>query len=195
MSDPVPSYRASFTPVVFRYNAPQERVEGVEAFYASPLLSSVNLSVLSKYQVDYLIAPVDKELISQLDLTPELFIPLHRNARWSLYQVAQPVVPTDVANANDLFREGDWQVAIDTYNAILVESPDSSLARTGLGMLLELLNKPKKAVQELEEAVRLEPRNLQAHYHLAGVYNQLGMADESRAHAEAAGPLIGGGNR
>jgi tetratricopeptide (TPR) repeat protein len=70
-----------------------------------------------------------------------------------------------------------------------------SLAHTGLGLVLELSNLPRKAIGEFEQAVKLEPGNLQAHYHLAKLYQKLGMDQEAQIHAQAAGPVFHSGQK
>ena len=70
-----------------------------------------------------------------------------------------------------------------------------SLAHTGLGMVLELSNLPRKAIGEFEQAVKLEPGNLQAHYHLAKLYQRLGMDQEAQVHAQAAAPILNSGKK
>ncbi len=191
ISDPIPAYRATLEPVLFRYQTPQERVDDANTFYSSAFLTVESLRILSKYRVGYLIAPTDQESISQFDLSPLQFVPLYRNTEWALYRVRQPLVEDDIVRANTEFMHGDWQRAIDQYHAILAADPDNSLAHTGLGVLLEFDNQPQMGAQELEEAVRIEPANVQAHYYLARIFTKLGMVEEATEHAAAAGRLAG----
>jgi tetratricopeptide (TPR) repeat protein len=191
ITDLVPTYGAKLTPVVFRYPYFTERepLDDSNEFYGSALLTSRSLEILRKYNVRYLIAPTDEENISQFDFSASHFQPLFRNSDWELYRVASPLEEDDLVVANTRAAFGEWQGAIDAYNAILKENPQNVLAYTGLGILLELLNKPNAAADQFKAAIRLEPTNVQAHWHLAKVYRQLGMESEAQAHLTAAGRL------
>ncbi len=191
VSDPIPSYCASLYPVLFRYSVPQQQLDDATVFYASRVLTASDLEILSKYDVGYLVVPADGESISQFDLSSKYFMSLYRNQNWALYRVNQPLIGNMLVQANTLFIESDLQGAIDAYNRALFENPNNSLAHLGLGMVLEVLDKPRLAAQELEEAVRIAPNNVQAHYHLASVYRKLGMDQQADIHAAAAGALKG----
>ncbi len=191
VSDPIPSYKSSLNPVLFRYSTPQEQLDDAAAFYSSRVLTLNNLEILSKYAVEYLVVPTDSENISQFDLSPDYFPPLYRNQNYALYRVNQGLNENALVWGNTSFINGDMQGAIDEYNRALSEHPNNSLAHTGLGMVLQVLDKPRLAAQELEEAVRIAPDNVQAHFHLAMIYRKLGMNQQAEIHAAAAGALKG----
>jgi tetratricopeptide (TPR) repeat protein len=145
--------------------------------------------ILAKYNVTYLVVPADRESISQFDLLSGYFVPLYRNQSFALFRVNLPPEGNALVRANTLYTAGDLQGAIDQYNLALSQNLNGSLAHTGLGMVLQVLDKPRLAAQELEEAVRIAPNNVQAHYHLAIIYRKMGMNQQADIHASAAGPL------
>jgi Family of unknown function (DUF6077) len=191
ISDPIPSYRTSLSPVIFRYNTSQERIDDAGTFYASRLLTLNDLDILSKYNVEFLVVPSNRESISQFDLSPAYFTPLYRNQNWALFHVNQPLGESTLVRANTLFIQSDLQGAINTYNRALSDNSSNSLAHLGLGMALQVLDKPRLAAHELEEAVRIAPSNVQAHYYLASIYRKMGMNEQAQIHAAAAGALKG----
>lgn len=182
ISDAIPAYRATLTPILFRYNTPQEKIDDANEFYASPVLTSFDLTILRKYQAIYLIVPTYNQKISQIDLSENYFQLLYRNEAWALYRVHSQLDENELVLANTHFAFGDWQLAVKAYQSVLRQSPDSSLAYTGLGILLMGLGQSKNAVQELERAVQIAPENRQAHCYLARLYVNLGVPEKARTH-------------
>lgn len=64
--------------------------------------------------------------------------------------------------------------------------PDDAGARLQYGLNLLLLSRPEDAAVQLTEAVRLDPRDADAHAHLAVAVLSLDQMPEARAHAERA---------
>jgi len=190
ITDAIPAYRETLTPVLFREDPQGPQRQDADRFFASMLVTDTHLEILNKYQVRYLIVSGDREIVSQCDLLPGYFQPLYRNAYGALYRVAVPLEATDLVGANTIANYGEWQGAIQAYNAVLAENPDDSLAHTGLGIVLQLLDRPQAAVRELEAAVSAAPTNAQAHYHLVYLYRKLGMDAEAAKHVQPAGRLM-----
>jgi hypothetical protein len=190
ISSAIPGYRATLYPNLFREDIRDTKGRDMFRFYEPMLFSNVQLEILTQYQVNYFIVSADREIIAQCDLLPGYFEVLERNEYGALYRVAHPLQVNDLVEANTIVLAGEWDSAIRAYDAILAVEPDNSLARTGLGIVLQLLGKPQAAIRELERAVHIAPTNAQAHAHLVQLYRQLGMHDRAAAHIPAAGRLI-----
>jgi hypothetical protein len=189
ITDAIPAYGVTLKPVLFREN-PQaiERMDA-DTFYSAILLTSEHLEILEKYNVKYVVIRANQEIISQFDLMPNYFKPLYRGEYGCLYQVTL-LSPNPLIEANTIAAYGNWDEAIKKYNEVIADGTDDSLAHTGLGIMLELLGKLRLAAREFEQALQCAPNNLQAHYHLAKIYRTLGMNEEAKAHAQAAGRLM-----
>lgn len=194
ITDAIPAYRATLTPVLFREDPKGKQRQDANRFFGSVLVTSAHLEILNSYQVNYLIISGGGEIVSQCDLLPEYFQPLYRNAYGELYRIALPLEPGALLEANTIASYGEWEGAIEGYNAVLVADPSNSLAHTGLGIILELLDKPRQSIREFEAAVSEAPTNAQAHYHLVYLYRKLGMNEESAKHIQPAGQLIKNGS-
>ena len=190
ISSAIPGYRATLLPNLFREDIRSERGQAMFRFYEPILFSKTQLEILTHDQVNYLIVSADREIISQCDMLPGYFELLARNSYGALYRVARPLEANDLVEANTIMLAGEWDGAIRAYNEILAADPDNALARTGLGIVLQLLGKPQAAIRELERAAQIAPHNAQAHAHLVQLYRQLGLHDQAAAHIPAAGRLI-----
>jgi tetratricopeptide (TPR) repeat protein len=190
MSSAIPAYRVTLIPILFREDLRGPKGRDVVGFLDTVLMTNTQLEILNKYQVKYLLISGERESVSQCDLLPEYFQPLFRNSYGALYRVALPLESNALIEANTVANYGEWEGAIQAYDAVLAAEPDNSLAHTGLGMILQFLGKPKAAVREFEAAVRTAPTNAQAHAHLVHLYRQLGMNDQAAAHIPAAGRLM-----
>ena len=190
ISSAIPAYRVTLIPILFREDLRGPKGRDVVGFLDAVLMTNTQLEILNKYQVKYLLISGERESVSQCDLLPEYFQPLFRNSYGALYRVASPLESNALIEANTVANYGEWEGAIQAYDAVLAAEPDNSLAHTGLGMILQFLGKPKAAVREFEAAVRVAPTNAQAHAHLVHLYRQLGMNDQAAAHIPAAGRLM-----
>jgi hypothetical protein len=190
IADAIPAYRATLMPVLFREDPASQARRDASLFVAERFLTREHLRVLNAYQVKYLIVSGDREMLSQCDLLPEYFVPLYRNTYGALYRVQLPLESNDVIDANTIASYGEWNGAIQAYNAVLAAQPDNALARIGLGIILELADKPRAAIGELKAAMRWAPLNAQAHYHLVRLYRRLGMMEEAARHVPLSGRLI-----
>ncbi len=197
VSDPIPAYHPALVPLLFRTLPDMNSLYDAQTFYSDALLTTTDVQILDKHDISYLILPTTSEQTCQFDLRPRTFELLFRSSQWTLYRVKRPIESDLLIQANTSFIYGDWQTAIDRYNAVLDGSAPAdardgrrSLAHAGLGMLLELSGLTRKAVAEFEQAVQIEPQNAQAHFHLVGLYRKLGMEQEAAVHARAAGPLM-----
>ena len=191
ITDAIPAYRATLTPMLFREDPNGQARRDASIFVSESFVTTEHLRVLNAYQVRYLIVSGEREITSQYDLLPEYFQPLYRNVYGALYRVKLPLESNDLVEANAIANYGEWEGAIEAYNAVLAKEPNDSLAHTGLGIVLQLLNRPKAAVRELEAAVSAAPQNMQAHYHLVYLYHKLGMDEEAVKHVQSAGQLLG----
>ena len=81
----------------------------------------------------------------------------------------------------EIFRRSrDFAAARTHYQKALELSAQLVEARVGLGKLYLAEQQPEKALNELEEVVRQDPRNAQAHYALMLTYRDLGRTEEAQ---------------
>ena len=64
--------------------------------------------------------------------------------------------------------------------------PDSSAAYNGLGEILFSMGRVDEAIDPLEQALRLDPGNMVAHYHLAFALYSKGQLDGAIEHWQQA---------
>ncbi|KAH7444083.1 hypothetical protein KP509_02G063800 [Ceratopteris richardii] len=88
---------------------------------------------------------------------------------------------------NEQYKMGNFMEAISLYDKCIGLRPDhapyrsnKAAALTGLGMLAE-------AVQECEEAIRLDPKYFRAQHRIAQLYLRLGLLESARRHFQSAG--------
>lgn len=79
--------------------------------------------------------------------------------------------PEEVKKAgNELYRRGSFAEALSLYDRAISLSPDNAAYRSNRAAALTALRKLTEAVQECEEAVRLDPGYGRAHQRLASLY-------------------------
>lgn len=69
-----------------------------------------------------------------------------------------------------LFNSGKYQQCFDIVSPYVQQHPDSSTARKILGMDQYMLGKPHEALQELQRATELNPKDADAFYYLGRLY-------------------------
>ena len=88
-----------------------------------------------------------------------------------------------VSRGNDLYRQGDYRAAVDSYQAALALRPGDLQARNNLGIAYMQLAMDDRAIAAFEDALRRDGAYGLAYYNLACVHARAGRA------AEAAGYL------
>jgi Flp pilus assembly protein TadD len=76
--------------------------------------------------------------------------------------------------------KGDRKSAREDYTRALALQPNDSDAKTGMAKVLLSLNEPKDAMALLEDAVKEDPTNIVAHYHLSTLYRQAGRTADAK---------------
>jgi cellulose synthase operon protein C len=84
-----------------------------------------------------------------------------------------------------LFRQGLWQLSLDTYRAVLQKQPDHAVAWSGIGRVLIEFGKFAEARDACVRAIQADPMLAQAHLTLSAAYRGLG-DDEGAAESAAA---------
>src|SRR5271165_7186322 len=67
----------------------------------------------------------------------------------------------------DLLKDGKYREAVEELSAALKEKPDFTLALNARGFAYYLLRDPKKALADFDEAIRLNPKYLNAYQNRA----------------------------
>lgn len=78
-----------------------------------------------------------------------------------------------------LFNHGRYQEAADSSRAMTMQFPSHSFGWATLGVVLQQLGRNEEALQPLQKAVELAPRDAQAHGNLGNTLSYLGRLDEA----------------
>ncbi len=89
-------------------------------------------------------------------------------------------LPAMLQIVSQLVKEGDFPGARPYAEKAVATAPDHTAARSALGRVLLETADVDRAIQELEEAVRLGPQNDQAYFALSRAYKRAGREAESR---------------
>jgi Tfp pilus assembly protein PilF len=81
-----------------------------------------------------------------------------------------------------LKEEGDYDGAAASLRTVLEQFPRDRVVRNELGRVLFLQKRYADAVAEFEQALSVDPEDLQAHYNLMLCYNGLGDAKKAEEH-------------
>lgn len=73
-----------------------------------------------------------------------------------------------------LQREGNWQLALEKYEAAIILQPDYTSVWFNKGLMQNKLGKSEEAKASFEQVIRLEPSHLKARYNLATCLSELG---------------------
>ncbi|KAJ4765765.1 TPR repeat-containing thioredoxin TTL1 [Rhynchospora pubera] len=83
---------------------------------------------------------------------------------------------------NDLYKKGQLLEALRVYDRAVGMQPDNAVCRSNKAAALIGLRRFGEAVQECEEAVRLDPGFSRAHQRLASLFLRLGVVENSKKH-------------
>src|ERR1700686_5164349 len=89
---------------------------------------------------------------------------------------------TNFFYAGVLRQEGDYDIAASHFQIVLAQYPHDRVALNNLGRILFLQRKYTDAVKILQQALAVDPEDLQAHYNLMLCYNGLGDEKMSKEH-------------
>jgi Flp pilus assembly protein TadD len=104
-------------------------------------------------------------------------------------QVTFQVLPKSAALARKLaadFRTHDFQTTIRGCEYRVKFDDKNPRLRVDLGRSLAVAGRPNDALDQLQEAVKLDPNDARAHYYLGVVHYQLNDSKEAKAEFEAA---------
>ncbi len=90
-------------------------------------------------------------------------------------------VQAQIAAGDHHFNAGEMDKAVQAYRRAVESAPRDALAHYKLGVALGRINKYGEAIQQLEEAVKLEPANVRFERTLAGAYEVRGMTEKAQA--------------
>ena len=86
-----------------------------------------------------------------------------------------PYHPEGRVNLGRLLHEARWLRAAEAqYRLTLTLRPDDSIALFNLGVCLEDLDRPQAAMRVYKKAIEVDPKCADAHYNVAGLYEQDG---------------------
>ncbi|KAF9609201.1 hypothetical protein IFM89_014042 [Coptis chinensis] len=91
--------------------------------------------------------------------------------------------PEEVKKAgNEQYKRGHFAEALCLYDRAIALSPDNAAYRSNRAAALTGLGRFMEAVNECEEAVRLDPAYGRAHQRLSSLHLRLGQVDDARRH-------------
>ena len=100
----------------------------------------------------------------------------------AVLQAEPPTAQVVFMLAELLYRAGDLTAARERYYAAVELDPDHLEARASLGCVLAELHEHELAIAALEGVLRQQPDYADAHWHLAGVLDQVGRTDDAARH-------------
>jgi tetratricopeptide (TPR) repeat protein len=89
---------------------------------------------------------------------------------------------TNFFYARALKEDGDYEGAITHLQIVLAQFPRDRVVHNELGRVLFLQKRYADAVKEFEQALSIDPEDLQAHYNLMLCYNGLGEDAKANEH-------------
>eukprot|EP00250_Pteridium_aquilinum_P015192 c22435_g1_i1 orf=852-3803(-) len=96
--------------------------------------------------------------------------------------------PEDIKKAgNEQYSKGHFAEAVALYDKCIALCPSHAPYRSNKAAALTGLGKLVEAVQECEEAIRLDSRYSRAHQRAAQLYLRLGLIESAKRHFQAAG--------
>jgi len=75
-----------------------------------------------------------------------------------------------IAEVENFFREGEFQVAVKSLFALEIEHPKNERIKLYLGIALSKIEQHKEAIDSLEKALRISPKMPDAHYTLGSIF-------------------------
>jgi Flp pilus assembly protein TadD len=92
-------------------------------------------------------------------------------------------IPNPVAEvASEALRSGDWQRAIDNFQAALKAEPDNAEIHNGLAYAYRRRGSYELAFRHFREALRIDPRLPSAHERIGEAYLAVGDIAKAREH-------------
>lgn len=100
----------------------------------------------------------------------------------AVLQAEPPTAQVVFMLAELLYRAGDLTAARERYYAAVELDADHLEARASLGCVLAELQEHELAIAALEGVLRQQPDYADAHWHIAGVLDQVGRTDDATRH-------------
>jgi len=100
----------------------------------------------------------------------------------AVLQAEPPTAQVVFMLAELLYRAGDLTAARERYYAAVELDADHLEARASLGCVLAELHEHELAIAALEGVLRQQPDYADAHWHIAGVLDQVGRTDDAARH-------------
>jgi len=120
-------------------------------------------------------------MLSRLVLAATLALAAAAHASYGVTP-AMPIPNADAEVATEALRSGDWQRAIDNFQAALKAEPDNAEFHSGLGYAYRRHGSDALAFRHFREALRIDPTLLSAHERIGEAYHAAGDQAKAREH-------------
>lgn len=160
-----------------------KRVEQAWHFSGAQRVDTLILTTIRQRNVDYVMISNDNlDLALQFRHLPALFAPVYDDARFSIYEVKNPLVASPIVEGNQALQEWRWKEAEAQFRQIRDDDPQALIAYVGLAQALQGQGKFDGALHAYHLAVELALSEPALHAQLGSIY--LATNDAERA-AEA----------
>lgn len=120
-------------------------------------------------------------LLSRVVLAATLALAAAAHASYGVTP-AMPVPNPDAEVATEALRSGDWQRAIDNFQAALKAEPDNAAFHSGLADAYRRRGSDELAFRHYREALRIDPGLASAHEGIGRAYLAAGDLAKAREH-------------
>jgi tetratricopeptide (TPR) repeat protein len=92
----------------------------------------------------------------------------------------EPSPTLQVARGESAFDREDYESAVEVFSDLLSQEPGFADIRNKAGISLAMLGRSGEALEQLDAALRINPRYAEAHLNRAIVLNEMGRLEEAR---------------
>ncbi|MBI5195342.1 MAG: tetratricopeptide repeat protein, partial [Nitrospirae bacterium] len=115
-------------------------------------------------------------------LHPSSFLS-HHTSRITVLLLAALVLSLSIAAYQ---RNAVWKDEMSLWTDVVSKSPNKARGYNGIGIAYKKLKQYAKAIEQFQNAARLDSKNAEAHYNLGNTYKDLGLIDNAVSEYQTA---------